>query len=286
MNCEEIKQKIDIRTVLEMFGRFPVKENKRSAFYFALDREEKTPSLSVDFIKNKAFDFGTGKSYDVISIVQQIKKCSVSEALKYLSSSDFSYLNSIHQEKKGEIQLKDNYKILEIKEIIHPALIRYLKSRKVLEQKHMVHEIHYERQGKTYFGIGFLNDSGDFEFRNAYSKICLGSKDVSWIKVRNNSKNEVAVFEGFFDYLTFRNLSNEDHPDCDCLILNSTAMLFKAKEKLKDYDKIILFLDNDANGKSVRSIIEKEYKNVEDSSLMYADYKDLNQWFCVQKQVP
>lgn len=286
MNCEEIKQKIDIRTVLEMFGRFPVKENKRSAFYFALDREEKTPSLSVDFIKNKAFDFGTGKSYDVISIVQQIKKCSVSEALKYLSSSDFSYLNSIHQEKKGEIQLKDNYKILEIKEIIHPALIRYLKSRKVLEQKHMVHEIHYERQGKTYFGIGFLNDSGDFEFRNAYSKICLGSKDVSWIKVRNNSKNEVAVFEGFFDYLTFRNLSNEDHPDCDCLILNSTAMLFKAKEKLKDYDKIILFLDNDANGKSVRSIIEKAYKNVEDSSLMYADYKDLNQWFCVQKQVP
>ncbi|PZU17765.1 MAG: DNA primase [Chryseobacterium sp.] len=286
MNCEEIKQKIDIRTVLEMFGRFPVKENKRSAFYFALDRKEKTPSLSVDFIKNKAFDFGTGKSYDVISIVQQIKKCSVSEALKYLSSSDFSYQNPIHKKKKGEIRLKNDYKILEIKEIIHPALIRYLKSRKVLEQKHMVHEIHYERQGKTYFGIGFRNDSGDFEIRNPYSKICLGNKDVSWIEVRNNSKNEVAVFEGFFDYLTFRNLSNEDHPDCDCLILHSTAMLFKAKAKLKDYDKIILFLDNDANGKSVRSIIEKEYKNVEDSSLLYADYKDLNQWFCVKKQVP
>jgi hypothetical protein len=45
MNCEEIKQKIDIRTVLEMFGRFPVKENKRSAFYFALDREEKHPAF-------------------------------------------------------------------------------------------------------------------------------------------------------------------------------------------------------------------------------------------------
>jgi 5S rRNA maturation endonuclease (ribonuclease M5) len=158
-----------------------------------------------------------------------------------------------------------------------------LKSRNVLEQKHLVQEIHYERQDKTYFGIGFQNDSGDFEIRNPYSKICLGSKDVSWIKVRNNSKNEVAVFEGFFDYLTFRNLSNEDHPNCDCLILNSTAMLFKAKEKLKDYNKIILFLDNDANGKSVRSIIEKEYKNVEDSSLMYADYKDLNQWFCTKR---
>ncbi len=61
MNCEEVKQKINIRTVLESFHLFPAKENKKTAFYFALDREEKFPSLSVDFVKNKAFDFGTGK---------------------------------------------------------------------------------------------------------------------------------------------------------------------------------------------------------------------------------
>jgi hypothetical protein len=40
---------------------FPVKENPKTAFYFAFDREEKIPSLSVDFVKNKAFDFGTEK---------------------------------------------------------------------------------------------------------------------------------------------------------------------------------------------------------------------------------
>ena len=85
MNCKNIKQKIGIRAVLESFNHFPVKENKKTAFYFALDREEKIPSLSVDFVKNQAFDFGTGSSYDVISIVQQIKKCSVSDALRYLS---------------------------------------------------------------------------------------------------------------------------------------------------------------------------------------------------------
>jgi hypothetical protein len=51
MNCEEIKQKIGIRTVLESFHLFPVKENRKTAFYFALDREEKVPSLSVDFEK-------------------------------------------------------------------------------------------------------------------------------------------------------------------------------------------------------------------------------------------
>ena len=51
MNCEEVKQKIGIRTVLESFHLFPVKENRKTAFYFALDREEKVQSLSVDFEK-------------------------------------------------------------------------------------------------------------------------------------------------------------------------------------------------------------------------------------------
>jgi DNA primase len=146
MNCEEIKQKIGIRTVLESFHLFPVKENRKTAFYFALDREEKVPSLSVDFVKNTAFDFGTGKSYDVISIVQQMKKCSVSEALKYLSTFDFSMQN---ESLNAEMRFQTSYKILEIKEIQHPALIQYLKSRKVFEQKHLIKEIHYELEGKN-----------------------------------------------------------------------------------------------------------------------------------------
>ncbi|MEN2436477.1 toprim domain-containing protein [Weeksellaceae bacterium A-14] len=273
MNCEIIKQKIGIKTVLESFKIFPAKENRKTAFYFALDREEKIPSLAVDFVKNKAFDFGTGKSYDVISIVQQLKKCSVSEALKYLSTFDFSTQN----ESLNEIKYPVSYKILEIREIEHPALIQYLESRKVLEQKLQVKEIHYELNGKKYFGIGFQNNSGGFEIRNSYTKICLGTKNVTLIQAENNPNNGIAVFEGFFDYLSFRNLED---PTCDCLILNSTAMLFKAEEKLKEYDKIFLFLDNDDNGRSVASKIRNKYYNVEDSSLMYCDFKDLNDWAC------
>ena len=276
MNCEEIKQKIGIRTVLESFHLFPVKENRKTAFYFALDREEKVPSLSVDFVKNTAFDFGTGKSYDVISIVQQMKKCSVSEALKYLSTFDFSIQN---ESLNAEMRFQTSYKILEIKEIQHLALIQYLKSRKVFEQKHLIKEIHYELEGKKYFGIGFQNNSGGFEIRNPYSKICLGNKDITLIESENNPNNEIAVFEGFFDYLTFRNLERE-HSNCDYLILNSTVMLYKVEKKLKKYDKISLFLDNDANGNTVKARIQNQYQNVEDCSLIYYGYKDLNAWFC------
>ncbi|MFY7814943.1 MAG: toprim domain-containing protein [Chryseobacterium taeanense] len=282
MNCKKIKQSVGIRTVLESFGLIPVKENRKTAFYFALDREEKIPSLSVDFIKNTAFDFGTGKSYDVISIVQQIKKCSVSDALKYLSTFDFSAnVEHLTEETPSEVF----YRILKIKEIRHPALLQYLKSRKVLEQKHLVKEIDYEFCGRKYFGIGFENNSGGFEVRNAYTKICLGAKDVSLICSGDQPTRDLAVFEGFFDYLTFRNLEKSLSSHCDCLILNSTAMLFKAESILAAYEKNLLFLDNDDNGKSVTKKIREEYNNVEDCSLLYRDCKDLNEWF-VQTREP
>ena len=276
MNCEKIKQKVGIRAVLESFGIFPFKENPKTAFYFAIDREEKIPSLSVDFVKNKAFDFGNGKSYDLISIVQQINKCSVSEALKYLSKLDFTVQNEL---KYHENNTQISNHILEIKEIQHPALIQYLKSRRAFEQKHRIKEIHYELKGRKFFGIGFQNNSGGFEIRNLHSKICLGKKDVTLIVNDKKSKNEIVVFEGFFDYLTYRNLENSDNSNCDCLVLNSTAMLFKVEEKLKQYEKISLFLDNDKNGKLVKSTIQSQYRNVEDCSLIYHDFKDLNEWF-------
>ena len=147
-------------------------------------------------------------------------------------------------------------------------------------QKHRVKEIHYELKGRKYFGIGFQNNSGGFEIRNQHSKICLGKKDVTLIINNKKSKSEIVVFEGFFDYLTYRNLEKSENSNCDFLILNSTTMLFKVKEKLIDYEKISLFLDNDKNGKSVKSKIKSQYKNVEDCSLIYHNFKDLNEWFC------
>lgn len=277
MNCEKIKESVSIRTVLESFNLLPEKENRKTAFYFALDREEKIPSLSVDFVKNKAFDFGTGKSYDVISIVQQINKCSVSDALKYLQKLNFS---AFEKERVTEIDHSKNFETIQVGNIIHPALVQYLKSRKVFEQRHLVKEIVYQLDGRKFFGIGFLNDSGGYEIRNKYTKICLGQKDVTWIKNGGNTNNEVIIFEGFFDYLTYRMIEKEENSIQYHLILNSTAMLFKVKDKLKAYHKISLFLDNDHNGRDTKKIIQDDHDNVEDCSLLYIDFKDLNEWFC------
>jgi 5S rRNA maturation endonuclease (ribonuclease M5) len=279
MNCEQIKVKVSIRRVLESFNLFPAKQNSKTAFYFAIDREEKKPSLCVDFVKNKAFDFGTGKSYDVVSIVQLMNKCSVSEALEYLEKFDIPEKSVIMSKSESD----KNYEILEVKEIEHPALVQYLKVRKVYEQRHLVKEIHYQMNGTNYFGIGFFNNSGGVEIRNKYSKICLGKKDVTFIKNLKNDKKEICIFEGFFDFLTYLNLPNAQNSNSDFLILNSTAMYFKVEEELKAYRKIVLFLDNDTNGKNLTDKITGKYENVEDCSVLYRDFGDLNEWYSQQK---
>ena len=271
MNCSEAKN-ISIREVLESFSLFPSKENSRTAFYFALDREEKTPSLSVDFIKNTAFDFGTGKSYDIISIVQTMKRCSVSDALKYLEQFNFSFQK---QNLKLE-NLPKGYEIIDVKEIQHPALIHYLKSRNVEDQKKWVEEIHYRMNDKNYFGIGFKNDSGGYEIRNAYSKICLDKKDITSIK---NDSKDVRIFEGFFDFLSFKKVENYlEKETSDYIILNSVSMIHKIKNEIGNYKNIELYFDNDEAGTRAVEIIKNDLKNAEDCRVLYSDFKDLNDW--------
>jgi DNA primase len=277
MNCEKIKGKVSIRTVLESFNLFPVKENGKTGFYFALDREEKVPSLSVDYINNKAFDFGTGKNYDIISIVQQINKTSVSDALKYLEKFNFQP-QEIDQ--KEEVRSNAKYEIIQVKEVKHPALVQYLKYRNVCDQIHFVKEIHYQINGKKFFGIGFVNDSGGYEIRNKYTKICLGKKDVTLIISGMDCKREVKIFEGFFDFLTYRNIQRGANEVSDYLVLNSTAMLFKAEELLKKYNIISLFLDNDSNGRLITDKLFNQYNDVRDCASIYTGFNDLNEWFC------
>lgn len=73
MNCKQANENISIKEVMESFSLFPSKEHPKTAYYYAINRQERTPSLLVNYVKNIAFDFGTGKQYDVVSIVQELK---------------------------------------------------------------------------------------------------------------------------------------------------------------------------------------------------------------------
>ena len=270
MNCKQANTQISIRRVLESFSLFPSKDNSKAAFYFAFDREEKTPSLFVNFINNVAFDFGTGKKYDVVSLVQGIKQCSVSQALEYLSQFDFSFQQQICNITKNE----SKYEILSISEVKHNALIQYLKERRIENNIHLLKEIHYKISNKKYFGIGFKNDANGYEVRNKYSKICIGRNDITTIK---NNSNCLRIFEGFMDYLSFKQMEKSlKKAPSDYVILNSVTMIFKLEKIIKSYEKIELYFDNDEAGNKATNEVKQLNPYVEDNRILYQNYKDLN----------
>ena len=275
MNCKQANENISIREILESFSLFPSKDNRRTAFYLAFDREEKTPSLSVNFEKNTAFDFGTGMKYDNVSLVQGIKKCSVSEALEYLKRFDYS-LPTKEEIETNNFKPKSGYQILDIKELEHPSLMEYLKSRKLDSLKSELKEIHYELNGKNYFGLGFKNDSDGYEIRNPYIKLCLGKKDLTSIK---NQSKTLRVFEGFADYLSFKILEKSlEKETSNYIILNSVTMISKVKNQLENYKNVELFLDNDRTGDSVTEILKKQNSNISDERFLFKNHKDLNEF--------
>lgn len=277
MNCKQANENISIKEVMESFSLFPSKEHPKTAYYYAINRQERTPSLLVNYVKNIAFDFGTGMMYDNVSIVQAIKRCSVSDALEYLSRFDFSYKK---QSVTETITAENTNQILEVKEVSHPALLDYLKSRKLESQKSALSEVHYRINDKRYFGLGFKNDSGGYEIRSSFSKICLGKKDITTIK--NNSAN-LKVFEGFTDYLSHKILEPEKTPS-DYLILNSVAMVHKASGLFGNYKSVEMYLDNDRAGEQCRDSILKIFPEADDRSNEYFPHQDLNDFLISQEE--
>ena len=203
-------------------------------------------------------------------------KASVKEVLEWAEKQNFSsfqYQNNSNTKQKA---LANNYTIIEVKDIQHQALLEYLKSRKVENQLEFLKEIHYRMNDKNYFGIGFKNDSGGYEIRNKYSKICLGKKDISTVK--NGSEN-LKIFEGFFDFLSFKNIEKSlSDEKSDYIILNSVSMISKIKNFLENYKNIELYFDNDEAGNRAVETLKKEVENVEDGRILYKNFKDLNDW--------
>lgn len=61
-------------------------------------------------------------------------------------------------------------------------------------------------------------------------------------------------------------------------------MYKKSKEILKNYEEIFLFLDNDSAGEKMKNEMLLDFSNAVDSSLMYKNFKDLNE-FLVNKKL-
>ena len=273
MNCNQFN-KIQLEEVLQNLGHHPTKQNEKEAWYLNPFASENHASFKINKNLNYWYLFSEGMGGNNIDFIKKYLNASVKEVLEWAENQNFSsFQNQNFPNQKFE-NLSKNYEIFEVKEIQHPALLEYLKMRKVENQIEFLQEIHYRMNDKNYFGIGFKNDSGGYEIRNKYSKICLGKKDVSTIE--NGSEN-LKIFEGFFDFLSFKNIEKSvGNETSDYLILNSVSMIHNIKNSLGNYENIELYFDNDEAGDRAVEMLKSKTENIEDCRELYSDFKDLN----------
>ena len=92
--------------------------------------------------------------------------------------------------------------------------------------------------GKQYYAIGFKNNAGGYELRNEKFKASSSPKDITLIK---NQAEKIAVFEGFFNFLSYQAIhQKQEQPPTNFLILNSTSFFQKSLPLMQSHKSVHL----------------------------------------------
>ena len=275
MNCRKFNT-IPLEEVLLSLGHLPTKQNEKEAWYLNPFASESQASFKLDRRINAWYLYSEGVGGNNTDFMMKYLNISIKGVLEWAEKQNFSSFQNQNISNHKVENLPKTYEIIEIKNVQHPALLEYLNERKIKSPNEFLKEIHYQMNDKNYFGLGFKNDSGGYEIRNKYSKICLGKKDISTIE---NSSNSLRVFEGFFDFLSFKNVENFlDKRPSDYVILNSVSMVSSIRDTLENYKNVELYFDNDEAGNRAVEMIKNENQNAEDCRVLYSNFKDLNDW--------
>lgn len=278
MNCKNLNEKSLIE-ILSKLNHFPSKMNENEAWFLNPFREEIVPSFKVNLKMNKWFLFSESTGGSNVDFLTRYFQKDIPFVLDWAKTIENSF--SFRQQKNENLISEKNYEITKISEVKNYSLKKLLEKRKVISQIDKLKEIHFKfhNNPKEYFGIGFKNNSGGFEFSNKYVKKCLLKKDIS--SIFNGNKN-LNLFEGFWDYLSFLSMEElHKNKETDFIILNSTSNLDKIPS-LKNYSKIFLWLDNDLAGRTCTKTLIEENENIFDCSKIYSEKncKDLNEFYC------
>ncbi|WP_109435633.1 toprim domain-containing protein [Aquimarina sp. AU119] len=274
LTCEKARN-ISIVQTLGKLGHFPKRETEKEAWFLSPFRKETQASFKVSKQLNRWYDHGEGFGGNVIDLIIKSQKCTIKEALYFLSQDHFFSFHQRTVTKKEEI--KKDYEILKVKKLENQALLEYLTSRSIdleIAQKYC-QEIYYRNNYKNYFSISFKNDQDGYELRNKYFKGCLGKKAVTTL---GNDSDCICVFEGFMDFLSYKTLYKFVKLDEDYIICNSTSLVKSITSKLQYYHTVYACLDNDNTGNKATSFLKENHSGVFDCSILYKSHNDINDY--------
>lgn len=284
LTAQEAK-KIDLTTYLSSLGHQPIEIRNVDYWYRSPLRNEQEPSFKVNQKLNVWFDHGLGKGGNLIDFGILYHNCSVGELLQKLDT-DFSLHQPTFTSSNKCVETENKIKILGDFPLTSPSLLLYLQERKIPIEiaEQFCREIRYELDNKNYFGIGFKNDSGGYEIRNPYFKTGCSPKDITTI---DNDSNEVLVFEGFMDFLSFKTTTkNLPEKGQDFVVLNSVSFFERARPFMENHNQIRLYLDRDSTGISCTRRALSMSSKYKDESILYKNHKDFNDWIINSEKAP
>ena len=280
---QELKQ-VSIEGILRYRGIIPVSKSGVWLMYHSPLREDHKASFGVNTTKNIFNDLGSGDKGNIIELVMKLENIGFVDACKFLESVDFVKEKEISKT-PFLLQSQDphdntvSYQITAVKDLQHPALIRYVESRKISFQNAFkyLNEIHYTNSKGKFFGAGYQTDCGGYVVRSEIMKkpINLGKAGIKTFTVPNSK--HVAVFEGMFDFMSACEFY-KGCPSMTAIILNSTSNLNKALPIISQYEKVFCYLDNDDAGYKALDKLRQVGINVFDCSHVYKPLNDFNEY--------
>jgi hypothetical protein len=282
INARWVKDNISIVDLLTNLGYDPPKPTGKERIYLSMLRDsDTTPSFSVNEKTGTWYDHGEGKGGNIIDFgLKYWPDFTFPEVLEKIVAVSQALMPSQHRQfhRTAKNDEEPNYGILEIKELGHNiTLLNYLESRHIMavangRLKEIYYYIEDENKIRTnFFAAGWLNETNSWEVRNQNFKGCFGHKGISFLP---NSEKRLAVFEGYFNYLSW--LADNPFATESVLVLNSIALLQAGINKARPFTDIYLFFDNDPSGKAATAGFKETISAAIDCSAIYRGYNDYN----------
>ena len=287
MNCREAHE-IPIPVLLETIGVVPVHRTSRGVWYHSpfSRSQDRRPSLQVSPDGHAFHDWSSGLHGDIIDLARELAgSVSVSDCLQWISNLKLAPMppNAIlfADKKKKE---SGGFVDVKVGALHSDSLWRYAYNRGISRSvlSRYCYEVRYRLRGHlrpySYYAIGWRNDSGGFELRNAYVKQALAPKDITTIG--DMAECTYYIYEGFFDFLSAVEMGWFSEMEGTAIILNSTAMVERAIPiLLQNAKEVHCYLDNDDAGRKITAKIQTVFPHAMDFSSFYRrkGYNDVNE---------
>ena len=287
-------------TIVEVLAHYGMTEAvPRSGFIPSPFRCERTSSFHILSHGYAWTDFGDGSRGGVVELVMRLESCereAAIEKLREIRAGEAASQPIIRPYGQSKPSRQSSFKIISVCQLQDETLLSYSRSRGISEAtiKKFCSEVAVRTGEKVKTYIGFLNNTEGFVLRSpekgSAGKRCTSSAPTYINADGDNciepSSDPVAVFEGFFDFLSYMELTSDQilRPNQDICVLNSVVNAQVAAEFIRSHQTVHLYLDNDEAGirtshEITDSILAVNPEvDITDHSEEYKGFNDLNEW--------